>query len=380
MYRSFPKSRDLPPLLLAFALASGCGKNDIKVYTIPKAVSSPMAQSDQSPTQPDAAAPIPQLHWKTPPGWNEISPGEMRVASFKVTGVDGKQADVSVIPLPGEAGGDFSNVNRWRGQVGQMPVSEVELKRLAQSVKLAGQPADLYEQDGKNAAGEPTRILAVIQRRDGMAWFFKMTGDSQLVAQEKPNFEEFLKSIQFTIGGAVTALPTSPSLFTDGSLPPGHPDISTPPTSAIPVPTPSTGGPKWNAPTGWKEVPGGQFLVAKFVITGEGSAQAAVNVSSSTGNGGGVAANVNRWRKQLGLGEVSSAELAKLARSITTMSGQATFVEMSGTDARSGQPATLLGAIVFQPEQAWFYKLMGDAKIVAAQKGAFTKFVQDVDY
>jgi hypothetical protein len=42
----------------------------------------------------------------------------MRVASFRVTGKDGKQADVSVIPLPGLAGSDLDNVNRWRGQVG----------------------------------------------------------------------------------------------------------------------------------------------------------------------------------------------------------------------------------------------------------------------
>ncbi len=339
-----------------------------------------MTQADQSPSQPGTAAPIPRLQWKTPSGWKEIPPGEVRVASFKVMDTDGKQADVSVVPLPGEAGGDLGNVNRWRGQVGLPPVSEENLKKLAQSVELSGQPADLYEQDGKNPAGDPTRILAVIQRRDGTAWFFKMTGDSQLVAREKPNFIEFLKSIQFTAGEAVAALPTSSSPFAEGSLPAGHPDISAAPTSAGSVPVSSPGKPRWNVPSGWKEVPGGQFLTAKFVITGDGSAQAAVNVSSSAGNGGGVTANVNRWRKQLGLDELSGEELAKLVRPITTASGQATLVEMSGKDARSGQPAALVGAIVLQPGQAWFYKLMGDAQIVETQKGAFTSFVQKVEY
>jgi hypothetical protein len=133
-------------------------------------------------------------------------------------------------------------------------------------------------------------------------------------------------------------------------------------------------------PGGWKEVPGGQFLAAKFLINGDGGGQAAVNVSSSAGTGGGVAANVNRWRKQLGLGELSGDELAKVVRSITTTSGQATLVEMNGTDARSGQPASLVGAIVLQPGQAWFYKLMGDAPTVGAQKEAFTAFVQQVEY
>jgi len=54
---------------------------------------------------------------ENPEGWNEVPPGEMRVASFNVK-KDGKQADVSVIPLPGDAGGDAANVNRWRWTVG----------------------------------------------------------------------------------------------------------------------------------------------------------------------------------------------------------------------------------------------------------------------
>jgi len=71
----------------------------------------------------------------------------------------------------GTAGGDLGNVNRWRGQVGQQPVSAEELLKLAQSVVVAGQPATLYEQ-----SGESNRILAVIQHRGDTAWFFKMTG------------------------------------------------------------------------------------------------------------------------------------------------------------------------------------------------------------
>ena len=369
-------------LLLFAVLTGGCGQDGIKIYTVPKEPPSQIAQPILPADHPDipAAAVAPQLKWKTPDGWKELPPAEFRVASFKVTNQDGKQADVSVIPLPGGAGGDFSNVNRWRGQVGQPPVSEEELKTLAQPVELAGQPAALYEQNGENPAGEPTRILAVVQHRDGMAWFFKMTGDSQLVAQEKSAFVEFLKSVQFVAGEATAMRPAAPAPIGDGSLPAGHPDISGVPPGAANVGVSSAGRPQWAVPSSWKEVPGGQFLVAKFTITGEGNAQAAVNVSSSAGNGGGLAANVNRWRKQLGLGELSNDELAKVAKVIETTSGRATLVEMNGQDARSGQPTSLVGVMVVQPGQAWFYKLMGDAPIVAAQKDAFTKFVQEVKY
>jgi len=310
-------------LLLAVVLVGGCGQDGIKVYSVPKEQPTPMAQADLPANQPTTT---PQLKWKTPAGWKELPAGDFRVASFKVTGSDGKQADVSVIPLPGTAGSDLSNVNRWRGQVGQEPISEEELQKLAQSVEVAAQPATLYEQ-----SGESTRILAVIQHREGTAWFFKMTGDNQLVAQEKPAFVEFLKSVQF--GGGTAA-----------------------------------GGPKWDAPADWKEVPGGQFLVAKFTIAGDG--QASVNVSTSAGDGGGLAANVNRWRKQIGLGELTGDEVAQSVKTI----GPVAIVEMRG------QKASLVGAIVLQPGQAWFYKLMGDAPVVTAQQEAFIKFVQGVRY
>jgi hypothetical protein len=39
-----------------------------------------------------------------------------------------------------------------------------------------------------------------------------------------------------------------------------------------------------------------------------------------------------------------------------------------------------VGVMVSQSGQTWFYKLMGNAKVVESQKDAFTKFVQTVKY
>jgi hypothetical protein len=59
--------------------------------------------------------------------------------------------------------------------------------------------------------------------------------------------------------------------------------------------------------------------------------------------------------------------------------GQATFVDMTGSNA-NGQPTRLVAAIVPMGNTTWFYKLMGDEKVVASQKDAFTKFVQTAKY
>jgi hypothetical protein len=137
--------------------------------------------------------------------------------------------------------------------------------------------------------------------------------------------------------------------------------------------------PTWTIPAGWQEGQLAQFLVAKFVIAGADGAQAAVNVSSLAGDGGGLLPNVNRWRAQLGLAPLADADLANLP-TIDASGGKATLIEFSGTDARTGKPAALVGMVLPLGGQTWFYKLMGDADIVAQQKQALTQFVQSAKY
>ena len=374
--RGKPFSRLAAGLLLIPAFAALAG-DDIKVYRVPKQPAKPAAGHSHE------SAGLPQVNYQTPEGWTATPGGQMRVASFSV-GQGNQKADVSVIPLPGSAGGEAANVNRWRGQVALAPLAPEDLVKTAEAVKVGNSTAQLYDLAGTNtSSGEPARILAVIHQHEGMAWFFKMTGDTQVVADQKPAFIGFLKSVEFTEGGAAPVATPSGELPADhppiggATLPSGHPPVS---ASTEAAPVSHEGQPKWTPAAHWKEVSGGQFLVAKFVIAGEGSAQAAVNVSQSAGDGGGLAGNVNRWRGQLGLSPLGAEELAKAGTTVKVNGGNATFVEMSGTDARSGQPAKLVGAIVPQSGQSWFYKLMGDAKLVDANREAFTKFVTTVQY
>lgn len=350
---------------------AGCSRQDIQIYQVPKETARSEA-SAASGNADGASEPKPSLTWKLPAGWEEVAPGEMRLASFRVKGDNSKLADVSIVPLPGLAGRDLDNVNRWRGQLGLPAVNEAEMAKLAQPVDVAGQTGQLFEQSGKaTGSDDPTRILAVVMRREGTAWFFKMTGDDSLVAAQKAAFIGFLKSLNFQAAAAQPDMPASHPPVDAGSI------ASAKATAAAGV---DPGKPTWEVPAGWKEVPGGQFLVAKFALTGDAGAQAAVNISMSAGDGGGLAANVNRWRGQLGLSPFSAAELAKEVQTLELPGGKAMFVEMNGTDARTGQPARLVGAIVPNGAQTWFYKLMGNETIVEREKKAFTKFVETAKY
>jgi hypothetical protein len=180
-------------------LAAGCDRDNVKVYHVEKddTTAPPPAAPAQMPTTMPAGLPapdnstLPKLKYALPDGWQEKAPTEMRVASFGIS-ENGKTADVSVIPLGGMAGGDLPNVNRWRGQVGLPPLADDDLQKLVEKVEVAGQPADLYD-----LAGTDQRILGVIFHRDDATWFFKMTGDADLVEKQKPAFATLLKTIQF---------------------------------------------------------------------------------------------------------------------------------------------------------------------------------------
>jgi hypothetical protein len=190
-------------LILAFA---GCDRDKVKVYhvdtgdsstpTPPPPVTSPAPPAAMPTTMPAGLpAPdnsgLPQLKYVLPAGWQEKPASQMRVASFAIS-ENGKSADVSVIPLGGMAGGDFANVNRWRGQVNLPQLSDDDLRALAEKISVGDQPADLYD-----ISGDTQRIVAVIFHRDDTAWFFKMTGDAALVEAQKPAFVSFLKTLQF---------------------------------------------------------------------------------------------------------------------------------------------------------------------------------------
>ena len=197
-----------------------------------------------------------------------------------------------------------------------------------------------------------------------------MTGDDDLVAQQKPAFIGFLKSVRF------------PAATVQADLPPSHPPIDSGMmgASAGAAASDSEAKPAWQVPSGWQEAASGPFLVAKFTVTGADNAQATVNVSRSAGEGGGLAGNINRWRGQLGLGQLPQGDIAKLVTPVDMAGGKAMFVDLTGADARTGQKTRLVGAIVPQAGQTWFYKLMGNEQVVAQEKEAFAKFVQTAKY
>ena len=189
-----------------------------------------------------------------------------------------------------------------------------------------------------------------------------MRGDKEVVAEAKPAFVQFLKSIRFHDDQAepVETAPAAPSPAT---------------TSVKEVPAPSPGDSPWDVPAGWKETPPSAMVLKSFSV-GAGASEAKISITRFPGDVGGLLANVNRWRGQISLAPIPESELARLALPIEVLGGKATLVDMKSTDGKT----RMIAATVPRQEQTWFYKMMGDEATVAREKEAFVKFVQTVRY
>jgi hypothetical protein len=85
---------------------------------------------------------------------------------------------------------------------------------------------------------------------------------------------------------------------------------------------------------------------------------------------GGTLGNVNRWRRQIGLGAVTEADLPKCVTPLDPAIPQSILVDLKNNDQQ------LVAAIVPRGGQWFFYKLLGDAAAVTPEKDAFAAFAK----
>lgn len=209
----------LPTLAMFAALLlalTGCRDREIRSYRAPKDPAAPAMASapasgqlpaDHPPIGGQAGAPGDMsgmavttasgnaLAWTAPSAWTAKPTGPVRKGSYTITGADGATADLAVTAFPGDTGGLFANINRWRGQIGLPPIEESQLDTVVEHLDLNGFHIDFTDMLG-NPGGQPTRMLGAIVPFEGQSWFFKLTGPDALVASQRAAFREFLGTIR----------------------------------------------------------------------------------------------------------------------------------------------------------------------------------------
>lgn len=361
-------------MCLLLAATTGCRRDEVAVYDAPKESEAPPRKRDTaSPMGEEAQAPLPSLKWAAlPEGWRMIeSVNRMRVASFTVESPGGGRGEVSAVAIPGMNGNDLQFVNLWREQVKLPPVEAAELSRFVETVPIAGESGKLFTMENPPAGGGTSgaSVLVGMLVKDELSWFFKFSGDDKLVKAQGSVFRDFLKGLSFgPPPQRETTVADAPFARRDGG-PSGRGGVA----SSKPLPT-------WQPPAAWKPGAPGPMVLAKFSSLGASGGQADISVSSFPGDVGGLLANVNRWRRQVGLPEIDADALQREVSAVDLSDGKGTLVDLAGTDSKTGQPARLVGVIVPRGDETWFYKMTGPPAASEREKAAFLQFVQSAQY
>ncbi len=314
---------------------------------------------------------------KTPTGWQEQPAGGMGTARFAISGEEGRKGEFSVMAFPGAGVAELDLINIVRQDAGLPALQEAEFSRLVEKVDVGqekGALIDFTGATGSTNTAAPNRVMLATLQHDGITWFFKLAGDSSLLTVQKPVMLDYLKSVSFVEGAPLSAegphfASTNTKRVNSEPAPPAEP-----PTGA------SSGRPAWEIPSDWQETSASQMLLAKFAVTNQ-DGEAEVTVSSFPGEVGGLLANVNRWRGQVGLTPLAQDDLDKSVSRLDVLGGTATLVDVNGRSAtRGGKETRLVGVVWPRGGQTWFYKLMGDPAVAGREKDTFVKFVQSVRF
>ncbi len=348
-------------LAILLALMLGCGgQESISRYSVPKEENTPVAParatSDREQTESPQAWFFKMLGaaeavtaaetqftalmesldfssgeptWTLPEGWSAEPGSQMRFATLKVDDTE-PPLEVTVIKLPvfGDSRSEYvrQNIDRWRGQLGLEPmegndwVTAAKERGEVSALSANSQQVTLVDLSGKTDKFDEARML-----------------------------------------GAVI-LPDMPA--------PAESSTPLPETASTPQPEPSSSAITFETPEGWDTGKASSMRAASFAVT---DGEQSVDISAMMA-GGDELANVNRWRGQIGLEDVTQETLDETAREL----------DVDGQTARLfnliGEEQTIVAVIVPQGGQSWFFKMMGDPALAERELANFEAFVTSVKF
>ncbi|MDA1043971.1 MAG: hypothetical protein O3C57_01980 [Verrucomicrobia bacterium] len=147
-----------------------------------------------SPALDPAEAP---LHWTAPATWIQGPARTMRLVTYFLD--EAQSAECYVTILPGSAGGDAANLNRWCGQMGHAALDDAGLAALPRILCL-GQQAPLLKLEGTftgmGTSEQPNSLFAgTVVQSVGKTVFVKMVGPKSIVESQLDAFNAFCASL-----------------------------------------------------------------------------------------------------------------------------------------------------------------------------------------
>lgn len=258
-----------------------------------------------------------------PDHWQSLEATGMRYAAFQF-GHAGHPIELTVVPLGAEAGSLLANVNRWRGQLNLPPMTEAQLPEVVMRHELSGREVVIVDIGGGRGGGAA----------DG------------------------------------------------GNMADAHPGPGTP-ADAVPDAPSSVNAARvlYEAPDGWTDREATGMRHASLAVMEGEQMLADVSVIPLSGGAGGMLANVNRWRQQVGLQPIDEQGLEQALIPVTIDGGkEAVYVDLVGEPNAEGERLRILTAVHRQGDLTWFIKMTGEVEAVGEQKQAFEQFVKSIRF
>ncbi len=139
-------------------------------------------------------------------------------------------------------------------------------------------------------------------------------------------------------------------------------------SDVVPPTAEATSDVRWDTPSGWKPGAASGMRVASFATAGNGDASIVV----LTGEAGGLVANVNRWRGQIGLAAETQDAIAAEAKPGKGSHGDFKWFRLLGGDQ------AILAAIIAKPGKSIFVKLTGSRAVLDTNQEKFLTLCRSI--
>ena len=293
--------------------------------------------------------------WVLPPTWVEMPKAQFREINLQPAGNPELQCYMTI--LSGDGGGVAANLNRWRGQLGLGPADDASFDSLPTTSLFRG-VAQVLELEGtfSGMGGEPLEnyaMIGVILLTPQFTVTVKMTGPKEKVAAERGRFDAFIASLG--VEGQTERPASDP-----GEDPNGAGELS------------------YAMPEGWMA----QAPKGMRIINLNATPNTQCYLITMPGAAGGLLANLNRWRGEVGYADFTQAD-AEALPTVSVLGEEVYLLEVSGDyqgmGGVSGEDQTLLGVCKIGEEQSSFIKMVGPRSEVAEQKANFIAFLASLE-
>ena len=141
-----------------------------------------------------------------------------------------------------------------------------------------------------------------------------------------------------------------------------------------PAPQPTQPTFVWDTPEGWNTSEGSSMRIGSFSIP-LGEKEGDCSLIMLSGSAGGLVANINRWRGQVGLAAASKEEITAELKKIPSQLGEFDLCTLVNPENKED---AIFGALYFSPQFALFAKLKAPPAQLESLREEFISFCSSI--